>query len=204
MEATFTVVGLIGASAYASSALERVRAAAEASCAAGDQIGKTMSDAIVLLSREPVAALELAGRVHARLTAEPDLPFRIAVHHGEVVRRGGEWFGSTINIAVRILGEARRGQIIATEIIARQANEAGYLASEIGSVELPSVLSPVQLFALDLQAAEITLPCDPVCGMAVDPDSAAGMLRHDGVEHWFCSLACAAAFAADPERYRAR
>jgi YHS domain-containing protein len=47
------------------------------------------------------------------------------------------------------------------------------------------------------------LPIDPVCRMAVDPDHSAGTLRHDETQYFFCSLACARAFANDPDRYAA-
>lgn len=42
---------------------------------------------------------------------------------------------------------------------------------------------------------------DPVCGMRVDPSSAAATREHDGVTFYFCSPGCAAAFDADPHRY---
>jgi YHS domain-containing protein len=48
------------------------------------------------------------------------------------------------------------------------------------------------------------LPIDPVCRMAVDPEHSAGQLSYEGVEYQFCSLECAGAFAADPERYSSR
>ncbi|MEO7061040.1 MAG: permease [Lapillicoccus sp.] len=49
-------------------------------------------------------------------------------------------------------------------------------------------------------AATVT---DPVCGMSVDPTSAAATVTHDGVEHSFCSTGCRDAFTADPRRYPA-
>ncbi len=42
---------------------------------------------------------------------------------------------------------------------------------------------------------------DPVCGMTVDPDRAAGHVDHDGTTYYFCSKGCVAKFAADPEKY---
>jgi Cu+-exporting ATPase len=44
---------------------------------------------------------------------------------------------------------------------------------------------------------------DPVCGMKVDPASAAGMHEHKGVQYFFCSGHCLGQFKADPERYLA-
>ena len=45
---------------------------------------------------------------------------------------------------------------------------------------------------------------DPVCGMTVHPQSAAGSAEHDGVKYYFCSKHCLAQFQADPSRYLTR
>ncbi|WP_448059774.1 heavy metal translocating P-type ATPase [Cellulomonas hominis] len=42
---------------------------------------------------------------------------------------------------------------------------------------------------------------DPVCGMSVDPKTAAASREHDGATFYFCSPGCAATFDADPHRY---
>jgi len=42
---------------------------------------------------------------------------------------------------------------------------------------------------------------DPVCGMTVDPSSAAGTHRHDGKDYYFCSKGCVEKFKADPDKY---
>ncbi|MBC7308243.1 MAG: YHS domain-containing protein, partial [Dietzia sp.] len=42
---------------------------------------------------------------------------------------------------------------------------------------------------------------DPVCGMTVDPATAAATREHDGATFFFCSPGCAKAFDADPHRY---
>jgi Cu+-exporting ATPase len=46
--------------------------------------------------------------------------------------------------------------------------------------------------------AEVT---DPVCGMTVGPQSAAGSVEHDGVKYYFCSQHCLEQFKADPAKY---
>jgi Cu+-exporting ATPase len=45
---------------------------------------------------------------------------------------------------------------------------------------------------------------DPVCGMEVDPQRAAGSHAHRGATYYFCSQHCLHAFKADPERYLAK
>jgi Cu+-exporting ATPase len=40
---------------------------------------------------------------------------------------------------------------------------------------------------------------DPVCGMEVDPATAAGAWPHDGDTYYFCSVGCLERFKADPD-----
>ena len=42
---------------------------------------------------------------------------------------------------------------------------------------------------------------DPVCGMTINPDSAAGSLEHEGTTYYFCSKHCLATFQANPAKY---
>jgi P-type Cu+ transporter len=42
---------------------------------------------------------------------------------------------------------------------------------------------------------------DPVCGMTVDPASAAAAVKHDGKTYYFCSTHCRRAFRDAPERF---
>jgi len=42
---------------------------------------------------------------------------------------------------------------------------------------------------------------DPVCGMTVDPTTAAGHYDYQGKTYHFCAVSCLATFKADPERF---
>jgi Cu+-exporting ATPase len=42
---------------------------------------------------------------------------------------------------------------------------------------------------------------DPVCGMTVDPATAAATVEHEGRRYYFCAASCARKFQADPHRY---
>jgi P-type Cu+ transporter len=53
-------------------------------------------------------------------------------------------------------------------------------------------------------AAYQTMPTettDPICGMTVDPDQAAGTAEYHGRRYLFCSTSCLERFQADPEQY---
>ena len=41
---------------------------------------------------------------------------------------------------------------------------------------------------------------DPVCGMEVDKEKAAGKSEYNGETYYFCSPGCKAAFDKDPEK----
>ncbi|MGH9335922.1 MAG: YHS domain-containing protein, partial [Vicinamibacteria bacterium] len=42
---------------------------------------------------------------------------------------------------------------------------------------------------------------DPVCGMTVSPERAAGHHEHRGKTYYFCSKGCLARFREDPEKF---
>jgi Cu+-exporting ATPase len=42
---------------------------------------------------------------------------------------------------------------------------------------------------------------DPVCGMSIDPTTAAGSVEFGGKHFYFCSAGCQSKFEADPKRY---
>jgi Cu+-exporting ATPase len=46
-----------------------------------------------------------------------------------------------------------------------------------------------------------TTALDPVCGMIVDPATAAGKSTYNGVTYYFDSLNCKASFDKDPAKY---
>lgn len=45
---------------------------------------------------------------------------------------------------------------------------------------------------------------DPVCGMTIDPSSAAGKSEYQGQTYYFCSTGCKTAFDKEPEKYIGR
>ncbi len=44
---------------------------------------------------------------------------------------------------------------------------------------------------------------DVVCGMDVDPDSAAAIAEYKGATYYFCAPGCRTDFESDPEKYLA-
>jgi P-type Cu+ transporter len=55
-------------------------------------------------------------------------------------------------------------------------------------------------FGLPIASAPETV-LDPVCGMTVEPETAAGSYTHAGTIYYFCSQHCLTKFKADPKKY---
>src|SRR5215204_7158766 len=66
-----------------------------------------------------------------------------------------------------------------------------------GYKDMVSRQSPVHAHP-DLKAADVL---DPVCGMTISPDAAAGHVEHSGQTYYFCSRNCLDRFRADPEQF---
>ena len=181
---------------------ERVRA--ELPAAGGTEV-KTIGDAVMLSVPDPAAAIRLGLRITHELTGGHGSPaVRVGLHHGSAVERDGDYFGAAVNLAARVSAEASGGEVLLTGQTAALAPQVeGVLYEPRGRRALRNVRDPVELFAAVRigEASDRTLPSDPVCRMAVDPERAAGRLTYDGTAYFFCTLACAGEFAADPERF---
>lgn len=68
----------------------------------------------------------------------------------------------------------------------------------------PQPASVVQIGGSGITAGPSAAPVlhhDPVCGMDIEEQDAAGSVEHNGTLHYFCSKSCLAKFQTDPERY---
>jgi YHS domain-containing protein len=92
-------------------------------------------------------------------------------------------------------------EVLLTEATRKQAGALdGITVRERGRRLLRSVAEPVVIYEAerDGERSQAGLPIDPVCRMVVDPEGAAGTLRHRGVEYDFCALALRAEVCRAP------
>jgi class 3 adenylate cyclase/YHS domain-containing protein len=166
---------------------------------------KTIGDAVMLTIPDPGDAVLLGLRITNELMLGHGAPaVRVGLHHGSAVERDGDYFGAAVNLAARVSGEASGGEVLLTGATAALAPDLeGVLYEPRGRRLLRNVRDPVDLFAAVrvAESRQASLPCDPVCRMAVDPERAAGRLVYEGTAYFFCTLACAGDFARDPERF---
>jgi class 3 adenylate cyclase/YHS domain-containing protein len=174
----------------------------------GAELVKSIGDAAMIRCEHADDAIRLGVRIVTDVGGRHGFPIvRVGMHTGPATERDGDWFGATVNLAARISGIAGGDEVLLSAATREQAGHVdGISLGERGRHPLRNVAEPVLLFEAHPQGARSRegLPIDPVCRMAVDPDDAAGTLRHDGVRYYFCSLDCAHRFAKHPDRYTTR
>ena len=84
-----------------------------------------------------------------------------------------------------IVLEARQGLVVRAE----------------GTIAMPPDPSVQKPERRELMMASVPMAKDPVCGMMVDPLSAAGQYEHAGTTYYFCHPRCEERFRGDPEGY---
>jgi adenylate cyclase len=160
---------------------------------------KWLGDAAMLGFPDPAVALGTLGRLIGACRAEPRLPLtRTGLSHGPVIRRGGDLFGRTVNLAARVAELAGPGNLVATAAVAEEAARLGIAVRSLGPVAIRSLATPVPLFEIDFAPQPDPNWIDPVCKMLA-PLAA---YRRAAEGHWFCSPRCEAAYEASPETYR--
>lgn len=125
---------------------------------------------------------------------------------------GARWVGLVASArrgeAVRA---ALRGGTLSEEDLARVRAPAGL---DLGSVPHTDIAVAIlaelvaqRAAAAPAEAAAVHPPAeavlDPVCGMTVDPATAADSFTWAGTTHWFCASGCRRAFQADPTSFLA-
>lgn len=165
---------------------------------------KTIGDAVMVRAGTAGVAVELGLEVVRASVRHGQPAVRVGMHTGPAVEREGDWFGATVNVAARVAGAAAGGEVLLTEATRAALGEPAPAAlSDRGPRRFKNVAAPVTLYAAQPAEQAERWPIDPVCRMSVEPARAAGQLRHEGVEHTFCSLECAARFARAPQDYAA-
>jgi adenylate cyclase len=87
------------------------------------QLVKTIGDAVMLVSWEVDPMLETLQALVAATEAEGEdfPPLRVGVAFGPATPRGGDWFGSTVNLASRVSDAGKPNRIYATEPVVELA-----------------------------------------------------------------------------------
>ncbi|MFY9920700.1 MAG: adenylate cyclase regulatory domain-containing protein [Mycobacterium sp.] len=118
---------------------------------------KSIGDAVMLVSSEAVALIDAVLSLADAAVAD-DLPrLRIGVSSGCAVTRGGDWFGSPVNVASRVTAAAQPGVVLVAESTRDAIGDAGdYEWSSLGARHLKGVNGEVKLFRVQRLGSHVT------------------------------------------------
>jgi adenylate cyclase len=169
-----------------------------------DELVKTIGDAVMLRFPTPLAAV-----VALRELLQQELVVRDAVllpragaHHGAAVVVDDDYYGAAVNLAARVAGQARGGQLLVTTALADAAQDLGATITHVGSVDLRNVSESVDVYDIRVGDATDAVVTAPVCQMRVPTTGESAIaLEWAGQRFNFCGLPCVSRFAANPGRY---
>lgn len=81
----------------------------------GEEV-KALGDGVMLRCPDPTAAVRLGLRIVGEFDADPSFPpLRVGIHSGPAVRRSGDWYGRTVNVAARLCSVAAGGEVVVSD-----------------------------------------------------------------------------------------
>jgi adenylate cyclase len=114
-------------------------------------IVKTIGDEVMVVSPDAASLTEWAVDFLARFPQRPQP--RVGIHCGEAVYRDGDYFGSQVNLAHRVVNRALAGEVLVTDRVATAIASRQRLALEpIGQVSLKGFPAPTDLFVVHAAA----------------------------------------------------
>ena len=114
----------------------------------GCEIVKNLGDAVMIHGDDPARVVALALRLRRELAAEGWCPpVRMGVHTGTAVRRGGDWYGSAVNVAARVADAAAAGEVLLSVATRERIARAGVSIADRGARTFKNVAAPLAVFA---------------------------------------------------------
>jgi adenylate cyclase len=95
---------------------------------------KTIGDEVMVVSPDPASLTEWAVGLLERFPQRPRP--RVGIHHAEAVYRDGDYFGTHVNLAHRVVGRAQAGEVLVTDRVTGSLSERGLACEPIGEVNL--------------------------------------------------------------------
>jgi adenylate cyclase len=111
-------------------------------------IVKTIGDEVMVVSPDAASLTEWAVDFLGDFSQRPQP--RVGIHCGDAVYRDGDYFGSQVNLAHRVVNRALAGEVLVTDPVAASIDGRGdRLGLEpIGSVSLKGFPAPTELFVV--------------------------------------------------------
>ena len=127
--------------------VENFVATVESTLPPEQKIVKTIGDEVMIVSPDPASLTEWAAGFLTRFPQRPQP--RVGIHFGDAVYRDGDYFGSQVNLAHRVVNRALAGEVLVTGPVANAiAGSHRVELKPIGEVSLKGFPAPTELFAV--------------------------------------------------------
>ncbi len=100
---------------------------------------------------ECAIALQRAFAAYEREHPETHVRVRVGLNAGEPIAEADDLFGTAVNLAARIAGQARGGEILASDVVRQLAAGKGFLFAERGETALRGFEDPVRVYEVGWQ-----------------------------------------------------
>ena len=107
-------------------------------------IVKTIGDEVMVVSPDPASLTDWAVGLLARFPERPQP--RVGIHYAQAVYRDGDYFGTHVNLAHRVVGRALAGEVMVTDTVRESLGERGLSCAPIGEVSLKGFPEPTELY----------------------------------------------------------
>jgi adenylate cyclase len=126
--------------------VERFVETVEATLPPEATIVKTIGDEVMVVSPDPGSLTEWAVEFLDRFPERPQP--RVGLHYANAVYRDGDYFGTHVNLAHRVVGRAQAGEVLVTDRVAEALGERDLTCDPIGEVSLKGFPTPTPLFVV--------------------------------------------------------
>ena len=138
----------VGDEAAADVAVAFQRRAERMAALYGCEVIKRLGDAVMIHGEDAARVVALALRLRRELASDLRFPpLRMGVHTGPAVRRDGDWYGATVNIAARIADDAGAGEVLLSLKTRERIARAGVRTADRGARSFKNVTAPLTVFA---------------------------------------------------------
>ncbi len=125
----------------------------DATTARDGRVVKLIGDEVMFVARDPGAACEIALDLMERLCRDSHATPRGGLAWGDMLLRGGDYYGPTVNLAARLAEQAVPNELLVTPELVERARRPGLHFEPAGKRMLKGFDAPVRLMTVERAAA---------------------------------------------------
>jgi adenylate cyclase len=135
--------------AYVATRFERL---ARVACSGRARVVKTAGDGLMIAAPSEAETVQTAARLAQLVDADPVLPAAaVGVTYGPCVERGGDLFGTTVNLAARLVSVTTPGQVWCTDAVADAARAIGFTTFRLKDMTFDGIEQPAAVHRMEVR-----------------------------------------------------